>query len=756
MGEMRFGKILMGISIPRMKRPVAVTILAVFLLSLMMSSGMTALSFAEESPKPKVVMVIVNRVTAEDITSEKYTNIRRLISMGGLGLMTINTGRDFTDINSYVTLGGGDKFIGSILAGEGYNRDEILPDGFKAGEVYSRNTGKSTGGAKVLNTSIAATLKANQKRYTVSSPGLLGKVLHAAGLRTAVIGNSDFDPAGPANRLAVNIAMDELGRVDEGNVSRDLLLKDPLVPSGWRTDYVKLGQELDRLWNLSDFIVLETGDSIRTNEYSSQLMKRMVEQHRITALREVDNFIGTLLPKVDDNTIIMLVTPLAHAQALRDGVRVTPLVVAGGGMSAGSILTSRSTRQKGIVANFDVTATVISHLRAKTSEGIVGLPITGISENKPVSYINQLGNWLTTNSRQRIGVLYYFTRYQWVVYALLFLLLVSRHYLKNTVRRKIGLVRGLLTGILVYPLAILLAPLTGTANPWQTIFLSLLIMALITYIVTRVRDDRVLFLIIAVINVIPAVGDVLAGGYLMNKAALSYDVVVGGRYYGIGNEYMGVVIGAAIIGVSALLQLAPDSRKAVLPLIGLSFIGLIVFFAAPGAGSKAGGALTATVGFGVTMYRFLGSRFKLRSGLLLILALGLGVAVLAAVNYLFPAGEQSHIGRAFHSLFQGKFIVIWQITVRKLMANLYLARHSPFSTILILQSLIWLALFFRNREKLRSILAGAPYLKAGMSGMVFAAVAAIALNDSGVIGAPLLLNYLTVPFALLTIESSTQ
>lgn len=742
------------VCVPRMRKAVARIILAVFLLFPVMNLVMFSPSQAVETrnKKAKVVMVIVNRVTVEDITDKRYKNIGRLISMGGLGLMTINTGRDFTDINAYVTLGGGDRFIGSILSGEGYNRDETLADGSSAGEVYLRHTGKSPGAAEVLSTSIAATLKANGKRYTVSTPGLLGKVLHDAGLKTAVIGNSDTDPAGPVNRLAVNIAMDDLGRVDEGNVSRELLAKDPRAPFGWRSDYQKLGKELDRVWDTSDFIVIETGDTLRANENSNQLMKRMVEQHRFRALQDCDRFIGTLLPRIDDYTTVMMVTPLPHAQALRDGVRVTPLVAAGGGLGANGVLTSGSTRQMGLVANYDVTATVVSQLGAKMNEGILGLPVTSFSKGQPISHIKELSGWLTANSRQRTGVLYYFTRYQWIIYGLLFILLLSGYFRNKAVLRRLGLLRGLLAGILVYPLAILLVPLTGSANPWLTIFLSLLITALIAYLVTRVRDDLKMFFFIAVINVAPSIIDVLAGGHLMNKAALSYDIVAGGRFYGIGNEYMGVVIGAAILGASALLQLTPDHRKKVLSFIGLAFVGLIVFFAAPGAGSKAGGALTATAGFGVTMYRYLDSRLKLRSGLLLISALLLGVAVLAAVNYLFPAGEESHIGRAFQNLFQGNFVVIWQIAVRKLMANIYLLRHSPFSIILFLQALIWLALLLRNRTQVQAMLTRLPYLQAGMSGIFCGALAAITLNDSGVIGAPLLLNYLTVPFTWLVIR----
>jgi hypothetical protein len=309
-------------------------------------------------------------------------------------------------------------------------------------------------------------------------------------------------------------------------------------------------------------------------------------------------------------------------------------------------------------------------------------------------------------------------------------------------------VRFLLTGLLLYPLIILLLPLAGSLNPWVTIAECLVFLVLFTFLFTRIKSDIGLFAAVAVANILPVVTDILAGGYLMNRAALSYDLVVGGRYYGIGNEYMGVVIGAAILGTASMLQLYPKYKKILLLVSGAIFTGLIFFFAAPTIGSKAGGAITATVGFSVAIYRYLHRKINLKSALVLLGALLGGVVVLAVFNYIFPVGEQSHIGRAFTNLFQGNLGAIWQMILRKVTANYYLLQHSPFSTILLLQLLIWGAIYYRQRKCLAVLYNEMPYFRAGMTAMFWGAVAAILLNDSGVIGAPLLLNYLICPLVM--------
>jgi len=156
------------------------------------------------------------------------------------------------------------------------------------------------------------------------------------------------------------------------------------------------------------------------------------------------------------------------------------------------------------------------------------------------------------------------------------------------------------------------------------------------------------------------------------------------------------------------------------------------------------------------MYRYLGGRVKLWSVLLLAAGLIVGLGVLAAVNFYLPAGEQSHIGRAFENLFSGEFFLIWQIALRKLMANLYLLQHSPFTVIIILQALVLAGLYFRNREYLKTIFEQTPYLKSGFIAMLFGALAAIALNDSGAIAAPLMLNYLVLPLVMMVMKLKAE
>ena len=97
----------------------------------------------------------------------------------------------------------------------------------------------------------------------------------------------------------------------------------------------------------------------------------------------------------------------------------------------------------------------------------------------------------------------------------------------------------------------------------------------------------------------PVIVDGLLGGHLIRQSFLGYDPIIGARYYGIGNEYMGVVIGAVLLMVAAWLEWKRPTGRWVKIGTAFLFVFLVLYFAAPFWGTNAGGALAASAGFGV-------------------------------------------------------------------------------------------------------------------------------------------------------------
>ncbi|MDH7578573.1 MAG: hypothetical protein QHH75_12350 [Bacillota bacterium] len=699
------------------------------------------------SPPRQVIMVIVNRVSYQDLRASELPNIEQLMRRGGTGLMTIKTAGPLKDPDAYLTLGTGAPAAASDTAGENFNTSEEPEPRVKAGDVYFRNTGFRAPPEAVVQLAPAALLESNARDRTVV-PGALGESLHRAGKKTAVIGTSD-NKIERAERWAPLLAMDARGLVDAGDVSNDLLLFDPLAPFGWRTDYAKLTQRLETLCDRADFIVVETGDLVRLSGCEKRMFPDQVAASRQQALKRVDSFIGGLLPYLNENTLIMLVAPLPSPNALKNGEKITPLVIAGGAISPGSLLTSPTTRTPGLVTGFDLTTTVLAHLEVEDATGtMIGAPISGVPGS--LRFLDATFSAFAGSAFTRPFLLSFYLRYLQVILIALFLGTCSVLWKRNCPFPGGEFLRPFLVSLLLFPFVFLLIPSFGSFSPAPAFFFSLGSLCLFTIAIYRIKSRGRLFLILGLANLLPVLFDVARGSRLMRFAVLGFDPLAGGRFYGIGNEYMGVLIGSALLSGTILLDRWGSGKRGrpLLFLAGLFYAGLVYFFAAPDLGANAGGTLAAVVAFGSAI---LSSRSGGKTGgfktFLLLLGIFslLGIVILIGLNTWLPFRARSHVAEAAGFLFSGNFALIGQILFRKAAANWHLIFHSPWGTTLFLQLLFLISILFTFWKEVRLLGQERPPLRGGFAGLGMGALAAILFNDSGVAAACNILVFLLVP-----------
>lgn len=715
------------------------------LFVLVILTAMFAAPAAGKELKHRVIMVIVNRVTYEDLHRPGLPNFGKLMARGGVGVMNINTAGDSSDTNAYATIGAGNKALGSNIGGFTYNVDEVI-DGAPAAQIYRRNTGYGTGDSRLVNVSVASLIINNEKANYIITPGALGDAIRSQGGRIAVIGNSDGLKDAP-ERWSALIGMDARGRIDVGDVGTGLLRLNPLAPYGWETDYSRLEGLLNRLLATTDFIVVETGDTARVDAYADQTLVKMTEGQRSRALKRVDDFIGRIYPLADENTMVMVVTPLPPALAIKkDGIKLAPVIIAGGDIGPGSILATPSTRQPGLLVNYDLAPTVLRHLRLNQPEGLIGLPVVSEQVADQKSGLQQVYSGLLSAAVVRPAMLKYFAKYQVVVLGLVILSMFART-LRNS-----KTVRLLILSLYMLPLSLLLLPLLGNFKLMPLLFLAVGLTGLLTMLVWTQQNTVRRLLVISTIIAVPVVLDVVFGAALMKKSVLSYDLVVGGRFYGIGNEYMGVLIGVTIQGAVCWMTLWPQFRRVQLIVSGLIFAGLIFFFAAPNIGTNAGGALAAVVGYAFTLYLLIWKRLSWRALIVPATAVVAGVVILILVNNYLISGSQSHIGRAVGMLTSGNFNAIWLTIVRKALANWYLFLHSPWTSGLVMLTAAMVALRVRFAGQVRMLFTKYSVLHRGYWGMLAGAIAALVFNDSGIISAALMGLYLVLPVVELVFD----
>lgn len=97
----------------------------------------------------------------------------------------------------------------------------------------------------------------------------------------------------------------------------------------------------------------------------------------------------------------------------------------------------------------------------------------------------------------------------------------------------------------------------------------------------------------SLITIILIAIDSIFGTYLMQNNIMSYDAMIGARYYGIGNEYEGITIASAVFGFAVLLQY----KKIPKWLTIISLFVILITSAYPSMGANVGGAISEIVAY---------------------------------------------------------------------------------------------------------------------------------------------------------------
>jgi len=252
---------------------------------------------------------------------------------------------------------------------------------------------------------------------------------------------------------------------------------------------------------------------------------------------------------------------------------------------------------------------------------------------------------------------------------------------------------------------------------------------LLKYINCRLK--RVLIIVVVLLLMI--IIDLFTGYHLMADSLLGYSSIIGARYYGLGNEYMGLFVGGVLISSGLFLELYGDRRW----LITLSYILMSYLSGAANLGANFGGMITASVAGGISYLHLQQGKGRYRIFFCIFLLLSL----IIFLDFNGITGPSSHIGQALQRLLRGDLDSISGLIYRKVNMNLKLLRWTIWTRVLIgfIISLILLVKYPVTR--LRDFFANRPYLAASFYGALSGTVITMFVNDSGVVAAATILIY---------------
>jgi hypothetical protein len=381
-----------------------------------------------------------------------------------------------------------------------------------------------------------------------------------------------------------------------------------------------------------------------------------------TGVSAIDRRLAEIAAELPAGTLLLVTSPGAAASPGPGDAPAGPphlmtVVVSGRGFARG-LLDSSSTRRPGIVTLTDLTPTVAGWLGRAVPAGTVGARIGRTSRGDLAPTIRALLGrdaaeqvWLSTHGWFFVG----YALADALAFGLPALLFWGADEVRRRARARCWRIAGVLAAAV--PLGSYLAnlaPWWRQAHPaWWLYGLAVgwtLVVAAAALAGPWRRDPVGPFGLICLATLAVLGLDAMTGSRLQLESPFGLSLLVSGRYYGIGNDVLGVYCVSALVGAAWLGRALPR-----MPVQAATAVGLfaVVALGWPGFGAKVGGTIALVPCLVLLIAALAGVRVGWRRALPIAVS-GLALfAVFALVSYFFPAAGVSDIGTFAGNLLRG-------------------------------------------------------------------------------------------------------
>mgnify|MGYP000987504188 CR=1 FL=1 len=669
--------------------------LLVFLLLFIFLSS--SISYGE-SKGEKVYLIVINKLTLDDI--EKMDNIKSLANNGSIGLMNTKGLSGYTGVESFLTINSSEKAYGN------YNSIDFVrlePNG------------------PLVNKGLKKLIILNSDNNYLPHIGALGDNLHRLGLKTAIYGNSDSITT--QYRSSALIPMDSQGVIDYGNIDGVTVeeLDHPLL---MKTDYEILFNEVYN--SLGDFIVIETGDLDRLYRNNNYLSEDEYIRLRKEILLNIDNFIGKLIERIDFSNSLLIITSPNSGDPNIDDSKLTPIILWGKDVKKG-VLTSATTNRHLLVTNIDIGPTIMDFFQGP-KENMSGNSIEFIEEDIDISKVKAINDQINTTSKVRYNSLYYYGFFSIIILAIFIIQIITRIRFPEKIQ---GLFNVLLTEMLIMPSIFIIISLFRPSSILEYLiflFTSTIISFIILWII-RKKKSKILF--IGFISTFLIVLDLLLKGQISRFSVLSHDPIIGARYYGIGNEMVGLLLGSLTIFAMEILK---KRNTSLLPLI--LYILSAILVAHPSFGANVGGTIAFVIAIAFYIKEYFNKGLDIKKVIVLFISVILVISIMAYIDINYNVSP-THLGKNILLIRDKGLNYVGQIVTRKLLTNIRLIGRSFWTYLLLVNMILHGSLIYSlYRIDKKVLLASIAGVAGAIGGFIF--------NDSGLILTSICMNIITI------------
>ncbi|MCC0782003.1 hypothetical protein IR152_02505 [Clostridioides sp. ES-S-0108-01] len=714
-----------------------ISFLATFIIILI---SMSQYNFADDIPTyGKVIFIDMNRTSMSNMLKIKSLR-EELDGRGYIGLMNIRGDKGNDDRRSYASMGAGGR--ANVANEEDINFESSSKDRDIA---FKSATGKSAKGINNLTINKSINENLNFGEYG-SVLGSLGQSLSDNGLKVSVLGNADIIENGQLikNRNLCLVAMDEYGRIPNGNVD-NINKKDLSMPYGISTDYNKLITETKEAYKNNDVVFVELGDTYRLDLYKPNLTEKTYVNMKNSIEKNIDVYLKNVFSMVGENDTVYISSAFPSDLDYKNKRRLSPIIKLNG--DGKGLLSSSTTRREGIVTNLDVGVEILDNFNIK-NQNMVGRKYEPISRDDNKEYLMDEYQKIVSISSIRSTILNGFVSIvflSWIV--AMIAILFRKHISKNYKETTFFILKELLKIGIVMPLSFMITPIMNFKTP-LAISLGIIIITLTIYLISKVliKNDLKNMLFFTGLTILIVVIDSALGSYLMKSNVMSYDCIIGARYYGVGNEYQGVAIGSSIFTFVILLTYKNIPKWSVI----VFSLAILITSASPIMGANVGSAISECVAFLLFILLIYNIKIDFKKIVLLGIAVLFVLGVFVAIDMI--SGSNSHLGVFVKEIYFNGPGEIIQTFSRKIEMNLKLAQTSTWVNILLTGIGVILVLMINQIRYFKQLLDEYPIVFKGFIASIAGCLVTLLVNDSGIVSSATAFIYVIVPMIILSIN----
>ena len=694
-------------------------------------------SFAEQKAN-KIIYISINRSNMDDFQDIPVLQ-ENLSKRGYIGLMNIKGDQGTDDARSYASIGAGCR--ANIVNDESISFENLTDDNSK---IYKSLTGENP--KEINNSYINKFINNNAEKGTYGSTlGLLGQTLSDNNKKVALLGNSDIVENDNLIKIrnAGFISMDMMGRVESGNVD-DINIQDLSMPYGIRTDYDKLIKETKSYYENSDALFIELGDTYRLDEYKSNLNEKTYKKIKTQIHSNINTYLKEVFNMVSENDVVYVVSEFPSTLDYKNKRRLSPVIKFTDDKKG--LLESATTRRKGIIANLDLGVDILNELGLE-NKTMIGRVLNNVEKDDNINYLSSEYEKIVSINNIRATVVNTFVGIVSASWVIAMIALLFKDKLPH--KDKVFLVlKELIKLGLIMPLTLLLSPIFNFKTQ-SGLVSGVIITTTILYLSGRLlfkNNDIKQMGYYALLTIALIVIDSVIGTYFMKNCIMSYDAIVGARYYGIGNEYEGVTIASAVFALSVLLNYNKIPK---LLTIVLSII-ILITSAFPSMGANVGGAISECVAYLLFIMLIFDIKIDLKKVFILGISAVLLVVAFAVLD--LSMGTESHLGVFTQQIIQEGPSAIINTFGRKISMNLKLAKSTVWVNILLTGIAVIGIFIFRPSKHMKHISNKYPMIFKGFVASMVGCIITLLVNDSGIVAAATASIYILIPILVISIN----